>query len=170
VLGSAFNSAYSGDIEGRVGGLPAKVAEGAREAPAIALDSARSLGARGGQLTTAAHHAIESGLKAAGLISAGLLAVAAVYTWWRGTSPARATASEADVDADAGALSGAGLTDLGGIAGVGGPGGLDGLDGFVYGHVLVDADGVVDMDTGGDPAARAWPSSDGQPTSTRMVW
>jgi EmrB/QacA subfamily drug resistance transporter len=101
VLGSAFNTAYRGDIEGQLDGLPAGVAEGAREAPAIALESAQGLGDRGVELTAAAQHAFESGLRAAVLISAALLAIGALYTWWRGPVRDSATSTDADDDVDA---------------------------------------------------------------------
>jgi MFS family permease len=95
ILGSAFSTAYRGDIEDHLGGLPDGVAEGAREAPAIALQSGRELGAQGGDLVTAAQDAFVSGFRASLVLAGVLLAAAAVYTWWRGPSNDSA-------DADAG--------------------------------------------------------------------
>jgi EmrB/QacA subfamily drug resistance transporter len=96
VLGSAFNTAYRGDITGQLDGLAPDVAQGAREAPAIALEHARDLGADGVDLTAAAQQAFESGLRAAVLISAGLFAFGALYTWWRGQDAAPASAVASD--------------------------------------------------------------------------
>ena len=91
VLGSAFNTAYRGRISGELDGLPPDVAEGAREAPAIAFDAAHRLGgSAGADLTTAAQQAFESGLRAAVLISAALFFLGALYTWWRGPAPVSA--------------------------------------------------------------------------------
>jgi EmrB/QacA subfamily drug resistance transporter len=98
VISSSFNTAYRADIEGSLDGLglPAGVAEGAHESPAIALETARTLGERGVDLTTAAHQAFESGLRAAGLIAAALLAIGALYTWWRGPAAYGAPALDED--------------------------------------------------------------------------
>jgi hypothetical protein len=100
VLGSAFNTAYRGDIAGQLDGLPAETAAGAREAPAIALDGARALGDRGQDLFTAAQDAFVSGFRAAVLIAGVLLVGAALYTWWRGPG-AEAAADAALADAAA---------------------------------------------------------------------
>lgn len=93
VLGSAVTTAYRADIAGHLDGLPAETAAGAREAPAIALESARELGPRGADLAAAAQDAFMSGFRNALLIAGGLLAAAALYTWWRGPSPKPATAA-----------------------------------------------------------------------------
>ena len=91
VLGSAFNTAYRGRITGHLDGLPADVADGARQGPALAFEHAHELGGRAGaELTSAAQAAFESGLRAAVLISAALFALAALYTWWRGPAPVKA--------------------------------------------------------------------------------
>jgi EmrB/QacA subfamily drug resistance transporter len=100
VLGSAFNTAYRGRITGHLDGLPADVAEGARQGPAIAFERAHDLGGRAGaDLTTVAQHAFESGLRAAVLISAALFALGALYTWWKGPSPANTADSSRKTDA-----------------------------------------------------------------------
>jgi hypothetical protein len=101
VLGSAFNTAYRSGIEDQLGGLPAETAEGAREGPAIAFEAARNLGAEGTQLMASAQDAFISGLRAAVLISAALLVIGALYTWWRGPVHTKATAEDDDVDVDA---------------------------------------------------------------------
>ena len=93
VLGSAFNTAYRGDITDHLTGLPASTADGAREAPAIALDNARALGSRGTDLLDAARNAFVSGFRAAVLIAGVLLVGAALYTWWRGPAAESAPAS-----------------------------------------------------------------------------
>jgi EmrB/QacA subfamily drug resistance transporter len=99
VVGSAFNVAYRNSISDHLGGLSPETAQGAREAPAIALQSAESLGQRGVELTEACYNAFVSGLQSAVLLSAGLLALAAVFTWWRG--PGRRDGAELGaVDAD----------------------------------------------------------------------
>ena len=93
VLGTAFNTAYRNDISDHVAGLPASVADGAREAPAIAIQSGLRLGpGRGADLVMAGENAFISGLRAAMLLGALLLALAALYTWWRAPSHAEAMA------------------------------------------------------------------------------
>jgi EmrB/QacA subfamily drug resistance transporter len=98
ILGSAFNTAYRTDITGNLGNLDAADATNAREAPALSFDIANRLGERGDGLVTATQHAFESGLRSAVLISAGLFALAALYTWWRGQDDYEA--AEGDVFAD----------------------------------------------------------------------
>jgi EmrB/QacA subfamily drug resistance transporter len=98
ILGSAFNTAYRGRITGDLDGLPADVAEGARQGPAIAFDRAHDLGGgAGAHLTQAAQHAFESGMRAAVLISAALFALGALYTWWRGPAPVKARENPGEV-------------------------------------------------------------------------
>jgi EmrB/QacA subfamily drug resistance transporter len=109
ILGSAFNTAYRTDITGNLGNLSAADAENAREAPALSFDIADRLGSGGSDLVTATQHAFESGLRSAVLISAGLFALAALYTWWRGQDAAPATSAAADDEA---ALSRSDSTDL----------------------------------------------------------
>jgi EmrB/QacA subfamily drug resistance transporter len=84
VLGSAFNIGYRNDIAGDLGGLAAGAAEQARQAPAIALDLARSAG--DSALADAARHAFTSGMQYATLLGAGLLLVGALFVWVRGDS------------------------------------------------------------------------------------
>jgi EmrB/QacA subfamily drug resistance transporter len=100
VLGSAFNTAYRGDITDHLSGLPASTAAGAREAPAIALDNARALGSRGTDLLDAAQNAFVSGFRAAVLIAGVLLVGAALYTWWRGPAAESAAESAGDLAGD----------------------------------------------------------------------
>lgn len=97
VLGSAFNIAYRSRINDELDGLSPEIAEGAREAPVIALQNAESLGgSRGADLASAAESAFMSGLRSAVLIGAVLLALAGLYTWWRGPSLASVTARDTE--------------------------------------------------------------------------
>jgi MFS family permease len=84
VLASAFNSAYRGSIESKLGGLPEGVAERSRESPALALQSARDLGDGGRALTDAAQEAFVAGLRGAVLIAGALMVVGAAFAWFRG--------------------------------------------------------------------------------------
>jgi len=92
LLGSAFNAAYRRGIEPDLDGLTADVAHGAKEAPALALQHAGSLGGdAGGALRRATEDAFRSGMQTAVGIAAALLVLGALYTWWRGqdaTAPA----------------------------------------------------------------------------------
>ncbi len=85
VLGSAFNVAYRGSIDSHLSGLPAGVADQAREAPALALRVATRLD-DGGSLTTAAKDAFTSGMRAAVGLGAVLLLAGAAFVWLRGAS------------------------------------------------------------------------------------
>jgi EmrB/QacA subfamily drug resistance transporter len=99
VLGSAFNIAYRSRISDELDGLSPEIADGAREAPVIALQHAESLGgSRGADLTAAAESAFMSGLRSAVLIGAVLLALAGLYTWWRGPSLASVSARDAEAE------------------------------------------------------------------------
>jgi EmrB/QacA subfamily drug resistance transporter len=99
VLGSAFNIAYRSRISDELDGLSPEVADGAREAPVIALQNADNLGGgRGADLTAAAESAFMSGLRSAVLIGAVLLALAGLYTWWRGPSLSSVSAPDADAE------------------------------------------------------------------------
>lgn len=98
ILGSAFNTAYRSRIDDGLSGLSPDAAEGAREAPAMAFETARRLGDDGLDLVEAAQRAFESGLRAAVLISAALFALGALYTWWRAPSAAGPTGPSADDD------------------------------------------------------------------------
>jgi EmrB/QacA subfamily drug resistance transporter len=93
-FGTAFNIAYRNDIADHLGGLPPDVASHAREAPAIAIQIGHGLGGGGADLVSAAENAFISGLRAAMLLSAVLLGLAALYTWWRAPSHAEATVGE----------------------------------------------------------------------------
>lgn len=104
ILGSAFNTAYRGGITGHLDGLTAADANAAREAPGLSFDVAHRLGNDGQGLVTATQNAFESGLRAAVLISAGLFAVAALYTWWRGQDAASVVADTSDDEAETPAL------------------------------------------------------------------
>jgi EmrB/QacA subfamily drug resistance transporter len=95
VLGSAFNSAYRNNITPKLDGFSAEVAESAREAPASAFNRADELGTAGRSLRSATESAFESGLHTAVIVSAGLMVLGALYTWWRG-----ADASPNEVVAD----------------------------------------------------------------------
>jgi EmrB/QacA subfamily drug resistance transporter len=98
-LGTAFNIAYRNDIRDHLAGLPSSVADGAREAPAIAFQGAARLAPdRGADLVVATENAFSSGLRAAMLLSAALLVLAALYTWWR--APSRGESAVAATDAD----------------------------------------------------------------------
>jgi EmrB/QacA subfamily drug resistance transporter len=94
VLGSAFNTGYRDSIAGDLAGRPTDLADRAREAPAIALDEARSLG--DAPLATAARDAFTSGMRYAVGLGALLLVVGALYVLVRGT--ARPEPAEADAD------------------------------------------------------------------------
>jgi predicted MFS family arabinose efflux permease len=106
VLASAFNSAYRSDIEPQLVGLPADVATESREAPALALQAAHDLGDRGPALADAAREAFISGMRAAMLIAASLMVVAALFTWFRGPKGSEVLAEDVlddlAVDADFG--------------------------------------------------------------------
>jgi EmrB/QacA subfamily drug resistance transporter len=95
ILGSAFNSAYRGSIDGSLQGLPAPVATAAHEAPAAAFAAAHQAGAAGQSLAIAARDAFMSGSRAAMLIGMALLLVGAAYVALRGN---HATADEPAVD------------------------------------------------------------------------
>ncbi|HEY3139646.1 MAG TPA: MFS transporter [Acidimicrobiales bacterium] len=101
VLGSAFNTAYRSKITPALDGLTPETAASVKEAPAVALETARGLGSGGPDLTVAAQHAFESGLRAAVLLSAALLALGALYTWWRAPGQAEAAAPSLDDELDA---------------------------------------------------------------------
>lgn len=86
LMGSTFTSGYRNGIDGDLAGLPADVAEQAREAPGLALDTAGRLGTGGDALTEAVRSAFTSGMQLAMVIGAVLVAGAAVYVWFRGPS------------------------------------------------------------------------------------
>jgi EmrB/QacA subfamily drug resistance transporter len=86
IMGSMFNTGYRGALDGELGGLPAGVADQAREAPTLALDAADGLGARGESLADAARDAFTSGMRFSMYFGAALLLATAVYIWRRGPS------------------------------------------------------------------------------------
>jgi hypothetical protein len=86
IMGSMFTSGYHSGIDGHLAGLPADVANQAREAPALALQAADGLGARGDALADAARDAFSSGMRFSMLIGAGLLLAGAAFLFWRGPS------------------------------------------------------------------------------------
>ena len=102
VLGSMFNSAYRNNITPKLDGYTADVAESAREAPASAFNRADELGSAGRALRSATDSAFESGLHTAVIVSAALMVLGALYTWWRGpdAAPNEATDDLADELAD----------------------------------------------------------------------
>jgi EmrB/QacA subfamily drug resistance transporter len=95
ILGSAFNSAYRGSIDGSLQGLPPAVATAAHEAPAAAFAAAQQAGAGGQGLAAAARDAFMSGSRAAMLIGMALLLVGAAYVALRGN---HATADEPAIE------------------------------------------------------------------------
>ncbi|HZP29883.1 MAG TPA: MFS transporter, partial [Acidimicrobiia bacterium] len=98
VLGSAFNTGYRNSIDGHLGGLPKAVADGAREAPAIAVQLARRL-PDGSSLLGVARDAFTVGMRYAVLFGMGLLLLGALFVWVRGTSRGEQVAEdELDLD------------------------------------------------------------------------
>jgi EmrB/QacA subfamily drug resistance transporter len=85
VLGSAFNTGYRHRLDGHLSGLPADVARQAREAPAIAVQLGSKIPG-GDALVDAARAAFTSGMRYAVLLGAGLLAIGALFVWFRGAS------------------------------------------------------------------------------------
>jgi hypothetical protein len=95
ILGSAFNSAYRGSIDGSLQGLPPSVATAAHEAPSAAFAAAQQAGAAGQGLATAARDAFMTGSRAAMLIGMALLLVGAAYIALQGN---HATADEPAIE------------------------------------------------------------------------
>lgn len=85
VLGSAFNIGYRNQIGEHLNGLPAGAADGAREAPAIALRVARNLD-NGSAFADAARAAFTTGMRYALFVGATLLMIGAAFVWLRGAS------------------------------------------------------------------------------------
>jgi DHA2 family multidrug resistance protein-like MFS transporter len=85
VLGSAFNTGYRNSIDGHLSGLPGKIAQEAREAPAIAVQLAGRVPG-GDALATAAREAFTTGMRYAVLLGMALLAIGALFVWFRGAS------------------------------------------------------------------------------------
>jgi hypothetical protein len=88
IMGSMFTSGYRSSIDGHLAGLPAHVADQAREAPGLALQAAGDLGRRGQALQDAAHAAFTSGMRFSMAVGAGLLLVGAAFVWLWGPSRA----------------------------------------------------------------------------------
>jgi EmrB/QacA subfamily drug resistance transporter len=84
IMGSMFTSGYRSRLDGHLDGLPADVADRAREAPGLALDAAHGLGSRGDALADAARDAFASGMRLSMFVGAVLLLAAAGYLAWRG--------------------------------------------------------------------------------------
>jgi EmrB/QacA subfamily drug resistance transporter len=85
LMGSMFNTGYRRAIDGDLTGLPAGVADQARESPGLALDVAGRLPGRAGTLLgDAARTAFTSGMRLSMLIGAALLVAAATFVWFRG--------------------------------------------------------------------------------------
>jgi hypothetical protein len=100
VLGSAFNTGYRHGLDGHLGGLSATVASRAREAPAIALQVARTL-PDGAALVRTTRDAFSVGMRYSVLFGMGLLLIGALFVWIRGASRAEAIVEdELDVDLD----------------------------------------------------------------------
>ncbi len=100
VLGSAFNVAYRGAIDSHLGGLSTKLAEQAREAPALALKVAQ--GGGNNALADAARDAFTVGMRWAIGLGAAMLLAGAVFVWFRGASKAEEIVEdEIDLAADA---------------------------------------------------------------------
>jgi EmrB/QacA subfamily drug resistance transporter len=85
VLGSAFNTGYRNALDGKLAGVPTAVARQAREAPAIALEAAKSLPNRAA-LVSATHDAFTVGMRYSVLAGTALLLLGALFVWARGTS------------------------------------------------------------------------------------
>jgi EmrB/QacA subfamily drug resistance transporter len=94
MVGSAFNIGYRGEIDARLGSVPAEVAEGAKESPAIALDASRALGDAGTALADAAREAFMVGMRWSVVLGAAMLLTGAAYVWLRGAT----VATEEDED------------------------------------------------------------------------
>jgi EmrB/QacA subfamily drug resistance transporter len=99
VLGSAFNTGYRGEIDGHLGGLPADVAAQVREAPAIAVQVAKSL-PNGTALAEIARDAFTVGMRYAVFVGMALLLAGALFVWIRGASRDEELNEDA-LDADA---------------------------------------------------------------------
>jgi EmrB/QacA subfamily drug resistance transporter len=100
VLGSAFNTGYRHEIDGRLGDLSASVAAQVREAPAIAVKIAQGVH-DGSALEHAVQQAFLIGMRYALLVGLGLLLIGAFFVWIRGASGAEAVLEdELDLSVD----------------------------------------------------------------------
>ncbi len=93
VLGSAFNVGYRNDIGEHLGGVPAGAADGAREAPAIALQVAGRLD-NGSAFAGFARDAFTTGMRYALFVGAALLVIGAAFVWLHGDSRVEAQAED----------------------------------------------------------------------------
>lgn len=99
IMGSMFTSGYRSGLDAHLDGLPADVVSQAREAPALALQAAQGLGARGDELAAAARDAFSSGMRFSMLVGAALLLGSAAFVWLRGPSRQQEALDDA-LDAD----------------------------------------------------------------------
>ena len=95
IMGSMFNSGYRSGLSGHLDGLPADVADTARQAPGLALEAARGLGRAGDQLADTARDAFASGMRYSMVLGAGLLLAAALFVAVRGPSRSEELAEDA---------------------------------------------------------------------------
>lgn len=86
MLASAFTTGYRNSIGSHLAGLPEEIAHGAREAPAIALQAAKQMGARGTALADAAKEGFANGTRYALAIGGVALLLGALYVFWKGPS------------------------------------------------------------------------------------
>ena len=86
IMGSLFNTGYRRALDGDLDGLPAGIADQAREAPGLALRAAGQLGDRGDALASATADAFTSGMRLSMVFGAALLLATAAYIWLRGPS------------------------------------------------------------------------------------
>lgn len=91
VLGSVLNASYRTGLEAAVAGLPAEVAEQARDALPAAQAIAERLGPAGAPLADAANLAFVDATGAALTVAAGVLLLAALYVLLRGPRGSRAS-------------------------------------------------------------------------------
>ncbi len=108
VLGSAFNMGYRGSIDQHLTGLPTDVAQGAHDAPAIAVVAARGLGSQGTALLDASREAFVAGMRYALVAGAVLLVIGGLFVWLRGPSHEQELAEDiVDLDRELDELTGA---------------------------------------------------------------
>jgi EmrB/QacA subfamily drug resistance transporter len=101
VLGSAFNIGYRNTIDSHLGGLPTRVANQAREAPAIAMQLAGKV-RNGHALLGSARDAFTVGMRYSVLAGTALLLLGALFVWIRGASGTeQIIEDELDVSVDA---------------------------------------------------------------------
>lgn len=96
LIGSVLNSSYRANVEPASAALPAQLGELVHTGIGQALAIAPQLGSEGHLLATAVRRAFVDGMAPALLTAAGLSAVAALYTAWRGPGHAPAGGLPAD--------------------------------------------------------------------------